>query len=71
MPMQEGPKPSQKGYEDKGKGQVGKDVGMQGSGDLAKGSDVVSGRPNQMVPKRMKSVRMPLAQEPIQPKVGK
>lgn len=71
MGMNEGPKPGREGFKNKGKGQVGKDVGMQGSGDLAKGSDVVSGREGQMVPKRQKSMRMPLSQSPVEPKVGR
>ncbi len=69
---QQGPQPSEKGFENKSTGRVGKNVGNQGTGDLAdKGSEVVPSREGQRTPRRVKGGRMPLAQEPIQPKVGR
>ena len=71
----QGPQPSEKGFTKKevsssNKGRTG--VGLQGAGDAGdKGAEVVPSREGQRTPRRMKSGRMPLAQDPIQPKVGR
>ena len=72
---EQGPQPSAKGFTKKETSSSNKsrtNVGVQGAGDVAdKGPEVVSSREGQRTPRRVKSGRMPLTQDPIQPKVGK